>query len=162
MKIELQETLYAKYPELFQRRTEPLTRSLMGFGLEVSDGWYNLIYEMCKHLAHLAELEASPVIFSQIKEKFGGLRAYTEGSTELQDIVINYYEDRSYRVCETCGDDGQIRNSKFWLRTLCDRHAHEEKYAISDDSAKHLGLAKGEYVSLEELRETAKTIRELT
>ena len=162
MKQELTDALFAKYPELFKGKDMPITVNLMPFGLECGDGWHKLIDEMCGHLVELAILQGSWPLFVQIKEKFGGLRCYADNTTALQSIVIDYYESRSYHTCEQCGEMGKVRNSKHWVSTLCDKHAHELGYAISDYTAKHMGLAKGEYISLEELQATAKTMRDLT
>jgi len=162
MSPENTKKLYDKYPELFKGKDMPITQNLMPFGLECGDGWYKLVDECCGHLATLARLEGSWPLFVQIKEKYGQLCLYANNITDLQDIVISYYENRSAHVCEECGDYGQIRNSKHWVLTLCSKHAHERGYAISDYTAKEMGLKEGEYVSLDELRKTAKTLQEYT
>lgn len=56
----------------------------------------------------------------QVKEKFGGLRFYVTGGTDAHDIMIQFAEDMSYRVCEDCGTtkDAKLRRGG-WHRTLC-------------------------------------------
>ena len=49
----------------------------------------------------------------QIKEKFGGLRFYTD--EDLDDI-----EDESYTICEECGEPGKPRPGG-WIKTRCDK-----------------------------------------
>lgn len=104
MKEELQKTLIEKYPTLFKAKNDPY--SSMQFGLEVGDGWYNLLDTTFSALTNLyktsctvenvdiiKKLELKPfqqgdsqvypflfdpplVILDQVKEKFGGLRIY--------------------------------------------------------------------------------------
>lgn len=55
----------------------------------------------------------------QVKEKFGGLRFYTSWSTPRFEERIEQSTAASYRLCEDCGEPGQLRYDG-WLRTLCD------------------------------------------
>lgn len=50
MKDELEDQLLRKYPRIFRDRYAPITRSLMAFGLEVGDGWYNIIEVLCSQI----------------------------------------------------------------------------------------------------------------
>lgn len=43
MRKELDEELVAKYPELYKNRNAPMTETLMCWGFECGDGWYNII-----------------------------------------------------------------------------------------------------------------------
>jgi len=43
MNPELEKKLIAKYPELYSEHDKPPTESLMCFGFECGDGWYDLI-----------------------------------------------------------------------------------------------------------------------
>lgn len=58
----------------------------------------------------------------QVKEKFAGLRVYTDYSNAELDKVINEAERESFKVCETCGRPGKVRG-KGWYYTACDIHA---------------------------------------
>jgi hypothetical protein len=55
-----------------------------------------------------------------VKEKWGGLRFYVSGTTELLDF-ISEMEARSLDICEVCGQPGKPRKGS-WIRTLCDEH----------------------------------------
>lgn len=145
MKPELTQQLYDKYPSLFRGKDESIMTNLMPFGLECGDGWYNIVDQTCTHLLQLSEYEGNHPKFVQIKEKFGGLRMYLTEDTELQYIIVEYTEGQSYHTCETCGDFGHLRSSKHWIRTLCDKHAHENGYAITAEAAEYLKLKEGEY-----------------
>ena len=106
MKTELQQKIFDKYPKIFGDRTKPMTETCMCWGLEVGDGWYDLIDVLCEALTNTyttsvqldeedgKRLEIEPYIdrdgkasyyfkveppqvrASQVKEKFGTLRFY--------------------------------------------------------------------------------------
>jgi len=64
---------------------------------------------------------------TQVKEKFGGLRFYINaGSDEIHERIIQA-EKESYKVCEKCGEDGEIRTDIGWYSTLCDTHYKKSK-----------------------------------
>ena len=52
MKKELEEQLYKKYPKLFAEVGLSPMQSCMAFGLECSEGWYNIIERMCSLIQH--------------------------------------------------------------------------------------------------------------
>jgi hypothetical protein len=71
------------------------------------------------------EKELKTLIFLQIvqiKEKFGGLKLYTNGVlTEKQKAQWEFAYNLSSFTCEECGKEGTTNNSG-WIRTLCDEH----------------------------------------
>ena len=106
MKTELQLKIFDKYPKIFGDRTKPMTETCMCWGLEVGDGWYEIIDTLCEALTntyttsvqvdeedgkrlgiepYLARdgdasyyftIEPPQVKASQVKEKNGTLRFY--------------------------------------------------------------------------------------
>jgi len=82
---------------------------------------------MCEHLLASREAigvpisEENPLHFTQIKEKFGTLRAYATTSTEEDERIISMFEDMSQFVCSVCSKPGQIKG-KHWLYVACDEH----------------------------------------
>jgi len=58
---------------------------------------------------------------TQVKEKFAGLRFYMTWETDEIDKIIGEYEEKSYTICETCGQPGKVRRDKAWIVTLCDK-----------------------------------------
>ena len=59
-----------------------------------------------------------------IKEKWGGLRFYTGGTSEATEDIIEAAEEESYTICEMCGEPGKPREGG-WIKTLCDRCSEE-------------------------------------
>jgi hypothetical protein len=66
------------------------------------------------------------VVASQVKEKFGGLCFYTNGSSDRQNAVISFVESLSYKVCERCGSMQNIGHTKGWIKTLCNDCGKED------------------------------------
>jgi len=84
----------------------------------VGDGWASLVNRVFDKLENI---EGSVKII-QVKEKFAGLRVYTDYSNTELDKVIKEAERESFKVCETCGRPGKVRG-KGWYYTACDIHA---------------------------------------
>jgi hypothetical protein len=69
---------------------------------------------------------------SQVKEKFGGLRFYTNGYTDVIGGMISMAESMSHRTCEECGSPGRS-NNYGWISTLCDTHRLERGETLPQD-----------------------------
>jgi hypothetical protein len=133
MDIELQKQLIDKYPEQFQ--------VVKYIGCD--NGWYNLLDKGCyliqNRLEYLKKI-GQPLSFAwtQIKEKFGGLRVYNYGSDEYIKGVVDTIESLSYNVCEVSGQEGRLRTRKLvdgelvraWIKTLSDNEALKEGYSL--------------------------------
>lgn len=104
-----------------QIRSEfPFTKnSAMSF----DNGWNQLVYDLCEEIDCLLDSEymRETFIVEDIKEKYGGLRYYVSGATNLIYDTIDRYEALSYNTCEVCGKQGKLRDYG-WMRTLCDEH----------------------------------------
>lgn len=85
----------------------------------VGKGWAPLINEIFDYI----EKNNVHTKIIQVKEKFGGLRVYTDVMHEGLDRVIYEAGERSFRICEDCGSAGNLRGGS-WHRTLCDVHAN--------------------------------------
>lgn len=124
MTPELEQKLFDAYPDLFQDY-----RLNQNETINVSDGWFDLIEEMCEELTWKFPKK---VKISQIKEKFGALRVYTTIDETLQDLdavyeVITRYENASQYICETCGKPGAIENMYMLLKATCPEHSRRLK-----------------------------------
>jgi hypothetical protein len=131
MKSELQEKLFSKYPKIFGDRTKPMAETCMCWGLEVGDGWYNIIDTLCEALTHTYTtsievdeedgkrlgikpyksevgdsyyftVEPPQVIATQVKEKYGTLRFYYR--FELDEKIISLLETKKYPDLEKVND----------------------------------------------------------
>jgi hypothetical protein len=114
MKPELQQKIFDKYPKMFGDRTKPMNETCMCWGLEVGDGWYNLIDTLCEALTYTYStsvqvdeedgkrlgvkpyadsyyfcVEPPQVIATQVKEKYGTLRFYyrEEYNEEIMSLI---------------------------------------------------------------------------
>ena len=117
MNQELTKKLCEDFPQIFQDTDKPPQQSLMCFGIECDDGWFQLIYDLCTKIMELKPHDGFRA--SQIKEKFGTLRFYvTTASDEIWD-VIEKAEDESAKICEECGSRRNVTQSGGWVRTLC-------------------------------------------
>jgi len=141
------EDLAKSYPELMEK-------SRIGETLGVGVGWFNIINTLCgciyEPLAHAKdrlkaatdyprndggqylakseadckrEIENLPVIV-QIKEKFAGLRFYTDYCNDRVDVLIQFAEKMSRCTCEECGNPGEL-DSAGWMKTHCRNHRRE-------------------------------------
>jgi len=148
MKRELDEQLCAKYPKIFKDRHGDMRETLMCWGFECGDGWFNIINQLCANIQHhidwcerQRDLEVKKgiegesgmprtphvqqVVAVQVKEKFGTLRFYTSGGDEQIYGMIRMAESMSAVTCEECGAPGRTRG-RGWIYTACDAHAKSE------------------------------------
>lgn len=116
MSPELEHKLIEKYPKLFGDVNKSPMKSLMCFGCECGDGWYDILDNLCGYLTNLQESRAfylgfkqevidsndksfdacfkcPDIVFMQIKEKYGTLRVYWNFKE-----IENYEELRSKLV----------------------------------------------------------------
>ena len=122
MKRELELKLVDKYPKIFEGVKEKDPRkSLMAFGFECGDGWYDIIDRLCADLMTLG-VGAKAL---QVKEKYGTLRFYCSFTGFLDKETVDLAWERvtqaeieSGGICEYCGEKGKSRGTS-WLRTLC-------------------------------------------
>ena len=124
MNAELEQKLFTKYPKIFRDTNKSPQESCMAFGLEVGDGWYNLIDVLCeavtytfttsvevdgedgKRLAidpytdrdgkimYFFNVKPPQVVADQVKEKFGTLRFYYH--LEYSEDNLSLVETKKY------------------------------------------------------------------
>lgn len=141
MNKELTEKLFAKYPAIFADRTKPMTQSLVCFGFEFGDGWYDLMDALCNKLQFVANLTGVQPVAIQMKEKFAGLRFYCHNrlvddfpklskeqiaiASDIINGIITQAEELSERTCDVCGVWAGIVKYDNWDYVLCDTHHAE-------------------------------------
>lgn len=85
--------------------------------MSIDLGWYPLVLDLIKNIVALGWDKE----ICQIKQKFAGLRFYTNGITDEISRLIDKAESKSFKTCEKCGNDGKSRNIDGWYTTLCDK-----------------------------------------
>jgi hypothetical protein len=129
MKKKLQDKLYAKYPKIFVQRKLSIQQSAMPWGFECDDGWYWLIDQLCGCIqSYIDENEKDYQLeATQVKEKFGTLRFYTNGEMENIGGMIWLAEYMSGCICEKCGSTDKVTQTKGWIVTLCQKCMKERE-----------------------------------
>jgi hypothetical protein len=100
----------------------------------VGPGWKSLIDKFYKAVGEDASIHVA-----QVKEKFGGLRIYFDHCCIVNDTDIcnhNYdrlfelvdsLEEQSFKLCEFCGEPGEPRPLRGWVKTMCNACVESEK-----------------------------------
>jgi hypothetical protein len=83
----------------------------------VGKGWASLINEV---FDFIEQQKITNIRIIQVKEKWGGLRIYTDLIHDVLDEKIRDAERRSFTICEVSGAPGKLRNCNGWYRTLSD------------------------------------------
>ncbi len=123
MRRELQETLFEKYPEIFQDKDKPMTETCMCWGIDTGGGWYSLLDQLCATLQFHKNMNKYPqVVATQVKEKFGDLSFYyrfaeteasrnnPERSPKFLEGIIAFAEALSEVTCDVCGLPGKLND----------------------------------------------------
>ena len=103
-----------RYPELFNSGDEG---SFISF--QIGNGWKDIVDAACMQLWFIDDVQ-----ISQVKEKFGGLRIYTNTYTDEVKEIINEAEVAASKTCEFCGSTEGVTNKSFrnkgsWMKSLC-------------------------------------------
>ena len=126
MRRELDERLIDRWPMWFNVEDD-LRPTAMPFGFAHGDGWFDLVWTLCERLESVvpaAETETGRSFrVLQVKEKFGGLRFYTNYSNDTISALIEASEIESIHTCDVCGGPGRRRGTS-WVETRCDEHAN--------------------------------------
>jgi len=126
MKEELEKKLFEKYPKIFRQKDLSMQETAMCWGIETGPGWEWLIDNLCGCIQNYLDgndhLKIPQVEAMQVKEKFGGLRFYTNISPDPIDGMIWFAQFLSRRICEDCGATENVTvNDVGWIYTLCSR-----------------------------------------
>jgi hypothetical protein len=99
----------------------------------VKDGWRDLVERACDRIRAAVQADRGTFKVIQIKEKFGSLRIYWDGTLSPQtaaqvEEAVDLAEARSCCTCEICGEPGRLYGGGWWT-TRCTQHA-EDRLAI--------------------------------
>jgi hypothetical protein len=121
MNKTLQNKLIKAFPKLYRETKLPMTKSCMGWGIDVGDGWFQLIWGLSQKLEAHIKKSAPKSRAVQVKEKFGTLRFYLDGSTEAMQELVHEAEAASASTCERCGQHGVLKKNPLpgWWHVSC-------------------------------------------
>jgi hypothetical protein len=81
-----------------------------GFGIECGDGWFDLLDDLSNKIEGLK----LGIQATQVKEKYGTLRFYTNFYNEQVEEYIQEAERKSEYTCEVCGKPGALIAEGWW------------------------------------------------
>ena len=89
------------------------------WGFDISDGWRQLIKEMCEQLSKIDTPEDYG--FYCIKQKYGFLTIYDINGNEETTKIVNSITSRAEGICELCGGTDGVKTggSGWWVTTEC-------------------------------------------
>jgi hypothetical protein len=130
MTPEKEQKLFDVFPNLYRGRVKSIQESLMSFGFQCDDGWFDLIWNLSREIEDSAtkdriepRSETWPETV-QVKEKFGTLRFQLRKPTEAMRTLIREAFEESEKTCEVCGMPGFMTTENY-VKTLCHDHAEE-------------------------------------
>ncbi len=124
---DFEQRLAGRFPTWFDVNGD-VRHTLMAFGFQCGDGWFEILWRLCVNLEPLVmELERETgrrLEVVEVKQKLGTLRFYVSHHSDPIDDRIAEAQLESSRTCEVCGQPGLWRRG-HWIRTRCDEHAEE-------------------------------------
>ena len=126
MKKDMGELL-TKYPKIFRQSKLPMNQTCMCWGIATGSGWYDIIDKLCGEIQAYCDKNGCQIEATQVKEKFGLLRFYTNVSNDDVDAMIERAEVQSSKTCESCGTTKGVKlRGTGWKNTLCDKCGSKE------------------------------------
>lgn len=117
MPSEAEKAIVNEFPEFFPEIYGDPTKTCLAWGLAIGDGWMPMFHKLCSDIK--AALNGDQFEFTQVKEKFGGLRAYYCGGNDAVSKLIRDAENDSYNICESCGTRDNVTVEGGWVKALC-------------------------------------------
>lgn len=114
MSPELEKKLFDKYPKIFAQHKLPMSQTAMCWGIETSDGWYNIIDKLCGliqgHVDWQRKMRANDIRYN---------RALRRALTGDKNGLIHYYKFRgeiTNHTLEAVEKDIKAEKSKLGSR----------------------------------------------
>jgi len=113
--------LFEKYPKIFPVEDRADLRvSLMAFGFECGDGWFQIVDNLCERIQNYVDLhKCEQVVAKQVKEKYGELRFYVDSAPYEVYTMIDEATRLSHLICESCGTNEKVFQTTGWVFTTC-------------------------------------------
>lgn len=136
MKEELELTLGEAFPFMQRDRNVDMKErkkcknAYQAWGCECSDGWYPLIYELCREISDRYAEEGVPadLIVLQVKEKWAGLRFYYSYPGEPHTPqVIDCFGGPSLRLYPRGDADDSRRTLKQDITSIVQKYEEKSK-----------------------------------
>jgi hypothetical protein len=121
MKHDLQGDLFDRYPKIFSERFD--SQSSRKLGIDVGDGWFDLIDTLCDRLQYSVDQLREPQPSAlQVKAKWGELRFYIDSQSVYQKALIDLAQALSSKICDHCGKPCKQANASPYA-SRCTDHA---------------------------------------
>lgn len=124
-KITIEEIIN-KYPQIFENYEGNPDRVNW---MDVPQGWLPIIDKLCGSIQSYIDntvrftkegkVRPQQITCSQMKEKFGGLRFYTNGHDDVIEGMITMAEYMSDNTCEECGSEEDLGLTSGWITVKC-------------------------------------------
>lgn len=120
-----EEEIVKKYPKIFRDYKKSPMETGLAWGFECWPGWNDLIELLChkiqSHIDLNPHLGNPQVVATQVKEKYGVLEFYIMDGDDFVDGMISFAREVSAMICEKCGSNHNVTQSKGWIMTRCDK-----------------------------------------
>lgn len=93
--------------------------------IDINDGWYKLIYNMCKELK--TNIPPDNFIITYIGEKDGGLRVHSKNGIMKTRVIIDEFNTASLVICSSCGNDRELEKCDKCTEPVIEETEEEEK-----------------------------------
>lgn len=117
--------LIEKYPKIFEDYEGNPNR----VNWYCPEGWIPVVDKLCGSIQDYIdntivykaseEIRPNQITCSQMKEKFGGLRFYTNGHDDIVDGMIRMAEYMCDNACQDCGSEQDLGITSGWITVLC-------------------------------------------
>lgn len=130
MNKELDEALCAKYPLIFKNRHGSPQETLMCFGFEVHDGWYNIIDTLCFLLT--SDYRQAKNSYEYIKDRLGE-KKYGDKFITQEDIdkAKAKFEEETAKVPFAVQVKEKFGGLRFYVHAATNKHYNYISFAES-------------------------------
>ena len=128
MNRKLEKKLITAYPGIFEELARPSSGGDWNIGC--GDGWFDLLDTLCLNIQNYFEItkdDELELVVTDIRAERGGMRFVTDGGDDYIMGLIHMAETMSARMCEECGERGEI-DMEGWTM-LCEVCTEREEEA---------------------------------